>query len=180
MLVGKPERKRQFGRHARRLEDNIRMDLREIGWGGVDWIHLTEVTDQWRALVNTVMNLRVPRKGGWIYWLAEWLSVSQDGLCFMEEVHRNVVICGVVFQRAMLWFRSYDRPIVLYSALKSRKTLWGRTLLKESPTAQYFSKMLATLQFRIFLSFCLLSKNFKLERTQLQFYLLHAEFLRNQ
>jgi hypothetical protein len=41
-------------------EDNIRMDLREIGWGGMDWILLAQDRDQWRALVNTVMNLRVP------------------------------------------------------------------------------------------------------------------------
>jgi hypothetical protein len=45
---------------GRRWEDNIRMDLREIGWEGVDWMQLTQACDQWRALVNTVMNLRVP------------------------------------------------------------------------------------------------------------------------
>jgi hypothetical protein len=44
----------------RRWEDNIRMDLREIGWGGMDWIDLAQDRDQWRVLVNTVMNLRVP------------------------------------------------------------------------------------------------------------------------
>jgi hypothetical protein len=42
------------------VEDNIKMDLREIGWGGMDWIHLAQDMDQWLALVNTVMNLRVP------------------------------------------------------------------------------------------------------------------------
>jgi hypothetical protein len=62
ILVGTPEGKRPLGRPRRRWEDNIRMDLREIGWGGsgVDWIDLSEDRDQWRALVNTVMNLRVP------------------------------------------------------------------------------------------------------------------------
>jgi hypothetical protein len=59
ILVGKPEGKRPLGRHRRRCKDNIRMDLREIGWGGMDWIDLTLDRDQWRALVNTVMNLRV-------------------------------------------------------------------------------------------------------------------------
>jgi hypothetical protein len=58
ILVGKPEGKRPLGRPRRRWEDNIKMDLREIGWGGVDWIDLVQDRDQWRALVNTVMNLR--------------------------------------------------------------------------------------------------------------------------
>jgi hypothetical protein len=58
--VGKPEGKRPLGRHRRTWEDNIRMDLRERGWGGMDWIDLAQDRDQWRALVNTVMNLRVP------------------------------------------------------------------------------------------------------------------------
>jgi hypothetical protein len=58
--VGKPERKRPLGKPRCRWEDNIRMDLREMGWGGMDWIDLAQDRDQWRALVNTVMNLRVP------------------------------------------------------------------------------------------------------------------------
>jgi hypothetical protein len=60
ILVGKPEGKRPLGRPRRRWEDNIKMDLREIGWGGTDWIDLAQDRDQWRALVNTVMNIRVP------------------------------------------------------------------------------------------------------------------------
>jgi hypothetical protein len=60
ILVGKPEGKRPLGRPRPRWEDNIKMDLGEIGWGGVDWIDLGEDRDQRRALVNTVMNLRVP------------------------------------------------------------------------------------------------------------------------
>jgi hypothetical protein len=60
ILVGKPERNRSLGRPRRRWEDNIRMDLREIGWGGMYWIDLAQDREQWRALVNTVMNLRVP------------------------------------------------------------------------------------------------------------------------
>jgi hypothetical protein len=55
--VGKPEEKRQLGRSRHRWEDNIEMDLREIKWGGVDWINIAEDRDQWRALVNTVINL---------------------------------------------------------------------------------------------------------------------------
>jgi hypothetical protein len=53
--VGKPEGKRPQGRPRRRRFDNIRMDLREIGWDGMDWIDQAQDRDQWRALVNTVM-----------------------------------------------------------------------------------------------------------------------------
>jgi hypothetical protein len=57
--VGKPEGKRPRGRPRRWWEDNIKMDLREIGWGVMDWIDLAQDRDQWRALVNTIMNLLV-------------------------------------------------------------------------------------------------------------------------
>jgi hypothetical protein len=59
-LVGKPEGRRLLGRPRRRWEDNIKMDLREVGWGSVDWINLAQDRDRWRAFVYTVMNLRVP------------------------------------------------------------------------------------------------------------------------
>jgi hypothetical protein len=58
-LMGKPEGKRPLGRPRRRWEDVIRMELRVIGWGSTDWIQLPQDRDRWRALVNTVMNLRV-------------------------------------------------------------------------------------------------------------------------
>jgi hypothetical protein len=59
ILVVKPEGKRPLGRPRRRWEDNIGIDLREIGWGDMDWINLAQDRDQWRAFVNTVINLRV-------------------------------------------------------------------------------------------------------------------------
>jgi hypothetical protein len=59
LLVGKPEGKRPLGRSRRRWVDNIKMDLLEIGWGGVDCIGVAQDRDKWRALVNAVMNLRV-------------------------------------------------------------------------------------------------------------------------
>jgi hypothetical protein len=60
LLVGKREKKRPLGRPRRRWVDNIRMDLGEVGWGVVDWIGLAQDRNRWRALVNLVLNLRVP------------------------------------------------------------------------------------------------------------------------
>jgi hypothetical protein len=59
-LVWKPEGRRPLGRPRRRWEDNIKMDLRVVGWGGMDWINLAQDRDRWRALVNAVMKLQVP------------------------------------------------------------------------------------------------------------------------
>ena len=59
-LVGKPEGKRPLGRPRRRWEDNIKMDLQEVGCGGMDWMELAQVRDRLRAFVNAVMNLRFP------------------------------------------------------------------------------------------------------------------------
>jgi hypothetical protein len=59
LFVGKPEGKRSLGRPKRGWLDNIRMDLADVGWGGVDWIGLAQDRDKWRALVNSVLNLRV-------------------------------------------------------------------------------------------------------------------------
>jgi hypothetical protein len=58
--VGKPEGKRPLGRPRCRWEENIKMDLQEVGYGSMDWIRLAQDSDRWQALVNAVMNLRVP------------------------------------------------------------------------------------------------------------------------
>ena len=62
VLVGKPEGKRPLGRTRRRWEDNIRMDLQEVGVSCGDWMELAQDRDRWRALVGTVRNLRVPKR----------------------------------------------------------------------------------------------------------------------
>jgi len=62
ILAGKPDGKRPFGRPRHKWEDNdnIKMDLQEVGWGGMDWINLAQDRDRWQALVNMVMNIQVP------------------------------------------------------------------------------------------------------------------------
>jgi hypothetical protein len=60
ILVAKPEGNRPLGRRRRRWMGSIKVDLREIGWDGVGWMDIAQDRDQWRALVNTVLNLRVP------------------------------------------------------------------------------------------------------------------------
>jgi hypothetical protein len=60
VLVGRPDGKRLLERHRRRWEDNINMNIQQVGWRGMDWIDLAEDRDRWRAVLNAVMNLRVP------------------------------------------------------------------------------------------------------------------------
>jgi hypothetical protein len=69
VLVGKSEGKRPLGRSRRRWED-IKMDIRALGWGGMDWSDLAQDREHWMALVNTVMNLRVPSNV--LEWLRDW------------------------------------------------------------------------------------------------------------
>jgi hypothetical protein len=73
LLVGRPEGKRPLGRPRRRWVDNIRMDLGEVGWSDVDWIDLAQDRNRWRAVVNSVLNLQVPRNAG---KLSSGLSIS--------------------------------------------------------------------------------------------------------
>ena len=85
VLVGKPEGKRPLVRPRRRWEDNIKMDLQEVGGGRGDWMEFAQDRDRWRALVGTVSDFRVSTNAGnfltscKVYWLA-----SQEGLCSME------------------------------------------------------------------------------------------------
>jgi hypothetical protein len=59
-MLGKPEGKRPLEKQRRRWVDDIKMDLREVGWDGMDWIDTAQDRDHWKALVNTLLNLRVP------------------------------------------------------------------------------------------------------------------------
>jgi hypothetical protein len=78
LLVGKPEGKRPLGRPRRRWVDNNRMDLGEVGWSDVDWIGLAQDRDRRRALVNSVLNLRVPSNAGKL----------SSGLSSSAQLHR--------------------------------------------------------------------------------------------
>ena len=80
VLVGKPEGKRPLGRPRRRWQDNIKMDLQEVGGDCEDWMELAQDRDRWRALVSTVMNLRVPKIRGISRLAAETVSFSRRTL----------------------------------------------------------------------------------------------------
>jgi hypothetical protein len=80
ILVGKPEGKIPLGRPRRRWTDNIKMDLREIGWDGVDLVNLAQDRDHWSALVNTVMNLRIAYNSGKFLSSCKIYSFSRKAL----------------------------------------------------------------------------------------------------
>jgi hypothetical protein len=82
-LLGKQEGKRPLGRPGRRCVDNIRMDLGEVGWGDVDWIGLAQDRNRWRALVNSVLNLRVPLNVGKLS-----SGITSNGLSSSAQLHR--------------------------------------------------------------------------------------------
>jgi hypothetical protein len=94
VLVGKLEGKTPREEPRRKFEDNIKMDIRDVGWGGMDWIHLAQDRDQWRALVNTVENVRN-------YPVAERLACSQEERSTMilnnntKADRPNVLIAGM-------------------------------------------------------------------------------------
>ena len=97
--MGKLEGRRSFGRPRRRLEDNIKMDLQEVGCGGVDLIQLAQDRDRRWALVNVVMNLRVSKMLG-ITCLAANRLASQEGLCCVgKEVSIDLYIVSNVLKK---------------------------------------------------------------------------------
>jgi hypothetical protein len=93
--VGKPEGSRPLGRPRHRWFYNIRMDLVEVGWSGVDWIGLAQDRDRWRALVNSVLNLQVPENAG------KLLSVQTTrDLPSSAQLHGVILVS--VFERGIL------------------------------------------------------------------------------
>jgi hypothetical protein len=82
LLVGKPEGKRPLGRPRRRWVDNIRIDLGEVGWGDLDWIGLAKDRNRWRALANSILNLRVPRNTGKLS-----SGLTSSGLSVSAQLH---------------------------------------------------------------------------------------------
>jgi hypothetical protein len=82
LLGGKPEGKRPVGRPRRLWVDNIRMNLGEVGWGDVDWIGLAQDRNRWTALVNLVLNFRVPQNAGKVS-----SDLKSDGLSSSAQLH---------------------------------------------------------------------------------------------
>jgi hypothetical protein len=82
LLLGKPDGKRPLGRPRRRWLNNIKMDLGEVGWVDVDWICLSKDRSRWRALVNSVLNLRVPRNAGTLS-----SGLATDGFSSSAQLH---------------------------------------------------------------------------------------------
>jgi CRISPR/Cas system-associated protein Cas7 (RAMP superfamily) len=85
VLVGKPEGKRPLGKPRCRWEYNIKMDIREVGCGGLDWIELAQDRDRWQALVNAVMNLRVPSNAGNFLTSCKPVGFSRTVLCGVSD-----------------------------------------------------------------------------------------------
>ena len=96
ILVGKPEGRRPLKRPRHKWEDNIKMDIQEVRWGGTDWIDLVQDKNKWRALVNAVMNLWVPSNAG--NFLTSWgpVSFSRNPLLHVVVVVVVVVVVAVV------------------------------------------------------------------------------------
>jgi hypothetical protein len=102
LLVGKSEGKRLLGEAGCRWEDNSEIEIKEIEWEDVDWIHLAQDTVQWCGLVNVVMNLRVPfNVGGFLLWLRTCELLKKDMVCSLKSVSTNSFVKLVLLMVAV-------------------------------------------------------------------------------
>jgi len=92
VLVAKPDEEKTLGRPRRRWEDNIKLDLQEVGCGCMDWIELAQDRDRWRALVNAVTNLRFPQNVG--NFLTSWKPVSFSRRTVLHGVSNQYHTCN--------------------------------------------------------------------------------------
>jgi hypothetical protein len=98
-MVGKPEGKRPIIRQRCRWVDNIRMELGQVGWGDVDWIGLAQDRNRWRALVNSVLNIQVPRNAGKIS-----SGLTTGGLSSSAQLHSVLLKLGLgKVMRQIIW-----------------------------------------------------------------------------
>jgi hypothetical protein len=100
LLAGKSEGRRPVGRPERTWLDNSRMDLLEVGWGEVDWIGLAEDRDRWRALVSSVLNLRVPQNAGKL-----WSVQTTRDLSSSSQLHGVRLVSTSIFRAEMCRLR---------------------------------------------------------------------------
>jgi hypothetical protein len=92
VLVGKSEERRPLGRPRRRWEDNIKMDLQEVGCGGMDWIELAQDMDKWRALVNSIMNFRVATNAGHFLTSCKPVSFTRRTLPHVVSIKYECIV----------------------------------------------------------------------------------------
>jgi hypothetical protein len=137
-LVGKPEGRRPLGRPRHRWEDNIKMDLREVGCGGADWINLAQDRDRWRALMYMVMNLRVPQNAG--NFLSSLGHFSFSGRTLLHGVsyivqHRQLV--KIIFLETVRQDEIKERIILGNKAYHANQALFKSKLLSKKINKKY-------------------------------------------
>jgi hypothetical protein len=125
LLVGRLEGKTPLGRPRRRWVDNIRMDLGEVGWGDVDWIGLIQNRNRWRALVNSVLNLRVPWNAG----------KQSSGLSSSAHLHRVSLLVIVFWYNSVCYMSQPFRGLIKKLKKKLNSMVWvrERTIPTERP-----------------------------------------------